>query len=118
MERQGAAPRALIFVKTIHTAVWMFFVGCIVAIPVAGVRRQFQWAEILSGVVLVECAVLAVNRGRCPLTDVAGRYTAAREDNFDIFLPLWLARYNKVIFGGLFLAGEVIVLVSWFTNRG
>jgi TonB-like protein len=65
----------LVWIKLVHTAIWLFFAGCIVAIPLAGARRQFLWAIALSGLVLVECAVLAVNRGRCPLTDLAGRYT-------------------------------------------
>src|ERR1700686_543331 len=71
-------------IKLLHTAIWLFFAGCIVAIPFAGAQRQFLWAPVLTGLVLVECAVLAVNRGRCPLTDLAGRYTKARTDNFDI----------------------------------
>ena len=108
---------ALVGIKLLHTAVWLFFAGCIVAIPFAGARRQFHWAAILSGLVLVECAVLAVNRGRGPLTDLAGRYTEARADNFDIYLPLWLARYNKTIFGTLFAIGELFVLLLWMFSR-
>jgi hypothetical protein len=53
----------LVWIKLVHTAIWLFFAGCIVAIPLAGARRQFLWAIGLSGLVLVECAVLAVNRG-------------------------------------------------------
>lgn len=75
--------------------------------------REFGWAAVLTGLVLVECAVLAVNRGRCPLTDLAARYTGQRQDNFDIYLPVWLARRNKVIFGTLFVAGILFVLVRW-----
>ena len=41
---------------------------------------------------------------RCPLTDVAARYTTDRAENFDIHLPLWLAKYNKIIS----LASEVV----------
>ncbi len=104
----------LVGIKLLHTAVWLFFVGCIVAIPLAGAWRQFRWAAILTGLVLVECAVLAVNRGRCPLTDLAGRYTKDRTDNFDIYLPLWLARWNKVIFGTLFVFGGGFVLGRWW----
>ena len=103
----------LVAIKLLHTAVWLFFAGCIVAIPIAGALRQFRWAAILSGVVLVECAVLVLNRMRCPLTDLAGRYTDGRQDNFDIYLPLWLARYNKTIFGTLFAVGELFVLERW-----
>jgi hypothetical protein len=29
---------------------------------------------------------------RCPLTGIAARYTDDRRDNFDIYLPPWLAR--------------------------
>ena len=67
----------------------------------------------MTGLVLVECAVLAVNHGRCPLTDLAARYTEHRVENFDIYLPLWLARYNKWIFGALFVVGELFVLWRW-----
>ncbi|NDJ10217.1 MAG: hypothetical protein EBY17_03375 [Acidobacteriia bacterium] len=33
---------------------------------------------------------------------------------FDIYLPEWLARYNKWIFGALFVLGELAVVVMWF----
>ncbi len=108
----------LVVIKLLHTAAWFFFAACIVAIPLAGAYRQFLWAAVLSGLVLVECAVLAVNHGRCPLTDIAGRQTQERRDNFDIYLPLWLARYNKVIFGTLFVVGELFVLGRWWISRG
>ena len=107
---------ALVWIKLLHTAIWLFFAGCIVAIPFAGARRQFRWVAILTGLVLVECTVLAVNRGRCPLTDLASPYTEDRSDNFDIYLPLWLARHNKVIFGTLFAVGELFVLGRWMTS--
>jgi len=41
------------------------------------------------------------------------RYTDDRSDNFDIFLPLWLARNNKLIFGLLFISGESVWLWRW-----
>ena len=95
---------ALIPIKLIHTAVWAFLAGCILALPVTGLRRRFDWAAILTAVILVECFMLALNRGRCPLTDLAGRFTSQH------YLPLWLARYNKTIFGTLFIVNELIVL--------
>ena len=104
---------ALERIKLLHTAIWAFFAGSIVAIPVFAARGAFQWAAALSALVLIECAVLALNQGRCPLTDVAGRYTEERRDNFDIYLPVWLARYNKLIFGVLFALGEAYALVRW-----
>ena len=113
---QIEANRTLAGIKLAHTVAWAFFAGCIVAIPVVGWRGRFLWAAVLSGVVLIECAVLVMNRWRCPLTDVAGRYTSDRADNFDIYLPIWLARHNKVIFGALFVAGELFVLGRWLLS--
>lgn len=97
-------------IKLLHTVIWAFFAACILALPVAGLRRQFGWTAALTAAVLVECGILALNRGRCPLTDYAARLTDDRAANFDIYLPGWLARNNKAIFGTLFVAGELVVL--------
>jgi hypothetical protein len=51
--------------------------------------------------------VLGLNRWSCPLTAVAARYTDDRRANFDIYLPVWLAKFNKQIFGPLYVAGVV-----------
>jgi hypothetical protein len=104
---------ALRAVKVLHTVVWAFFAGCVVAIPVVAWRGTPTRALALIAIVLGEVLVLLANRWRCPLTDVASRYTTDRTDNFDIYLPLWLARYNKVIFGWLFVAGLLVALGRW-----
>ena len=106
----------LVRIKLLHTAVWFVVAGCIVAIPIAGARSQYLWAAAMTGVVLIECIVLAANRGACPLTGLAARYTEERAANFDIYLPLWLARRNKPIFGTLFVAGGLFVLARWLTR--
>ena len=101
-------------VKVVHTVVWAFFAGCILAIPVFAWRGELAVAWILIGIVFVEVFVILDNRWRCPLTDVAARYTDERQDNFDIYLPLCLARYNKQIFGGLFVAGLFYTVARWW----
>ncbi len=98
-------------IKAIHTLVWAAFAGSILAIPVFAFLGKLSVAWGLVGFVFLEVIVLMANRMRCPLTDVAGRYTSERQDNFDIYLPLWLARHNKEIFGGLYVAG--IVYAAW-----
>ena len=103
-------------IKLAHTVVWALLAGCIVAIPVAGLARRFDWAAVLSAIVLAECAVLALNGMRCPLTNLAARYTRDRAANFDIYLPEWLARNNKTVFGALFVAGEIVALASWLAQ--
>ncbi len=109
----ASAPAALRTVKIVHTLAWALFAGCIVALPIVAWRRQFLVAAILIALVSAEVLVLLANRFRCPLTNVAARYTDDRRDNFDIYLPLWLARYNKHIFGTLFVAGVLFTLVVW-----
>jgi hypothetical protein len=105
--RDRAPDFSLRIVKAAHTVVWALFAGCILAIPYYAWRRQLETAWVLIAIVTVEVAVLGANRMRCPLTVVAARYTDDRRDNFDIYLPLWLARHNKLIFGVLFGAGAV-----------
>lgn len=100
-------------IKIIHTVVWAFFAGCVVAIPFFGWSEMYGPAMVLTAFVLVEVLVLLAYGWRCPLTGVAARYTDDRSDNFDIYLPVWLARHNKLIFGTLFVVGEIVTLVRW-----
>jgi hypothetical protein len=100
-------------IRTLHTLVWAFFAACILAIPLASWRGEHRVAAWLAAIVFIEVLVLLVNRWRCPLTGVAARYTADRSDNFDIYLPLWLARHNKWIFGSLYVAGVAYALARW-----
>ena len=89
----------------VHTVAWAVLVTCILAIPWASWRGYHGWVAALAGTVLLEVAVLVFNGWRCPLTIVAERYTTDRRDNFDIYLPEWLARHNKLIFGILYVVG-------------
>jgi hypothetical protein len=50
-------------------------------------------------------------------TAVAARYTDDRRVNFDIYLPEWLARYNKQIFGPLYVVG-IAYLVMRYLGAG
>jgi hypothetical protein len=92
-------------------------VGCILALPFAAWNGEFEFATMLSVIVFAELGVLLANRWKCPLTDLAEKYTDDRSPNFDIYLPNWLARHNKTIFGALFVLNEGIVLWKWFAAR-
>jgi len=102
----------LIAIKLLHTIIWALLAGCIAALPVTGLKRRFNWSLLLTVIILIDCGVLALNRGRCPMTSLAANFTSDRADNFDIYLPVWLARYNKQIFGSLFILGEAVVVWS------
>ena len=52
----------LVWIKMLHTAIQMFFVAYILALPIGGIDREFRWAGALASLGLDECALLAVNR--------------------------------------------------------
>ena len=110
-----AGPR-LLAIKLLHTVVWAGFVACILGVPVTAARGRFDLAVLFAVVVFGEVVVLGLNRWTCPLTPVAARYTEDRRPNFDIFLPEWLARYNKHIFGPLYVLGLVYLAVAWLSG--
>lgn len=97
----------LFWIRLLHSAVWLMFAGAILAIPIAIAFERFRIAAWLSLLVWGEVIVLLANHRRCPLTAIAARYTPDRAANFDIFLPVWLARYNQAIFGTLFAASQL-----------
>jgi polyferredoxin len=104
---------ALVAVKLAHTIAWAFFVTCILAIPVVSWHGHHSAAAWLAAIVFFEVAVLVANGWRCPLTSLAARFMDDRHDNFDIYLPEWLARHNKLIFGLLFTVGIAFAFVQW-----
>ena len=109
---------SLTAIKIVHTLVWAFFATCVIAIPVMAWRDELRLAAYFIGLVLVEIAVLSVNSWHCPLTPMAARFTEDRRPNFDIYLPEWLARWNKTIFGSLFVAGVLLTLGRWLGGLG
>jgi hypothetical protein len=110
---RAAADRRLRAIKFAHSVVWAVFAGCILAIPLLASKGRFGAAAILAALVLGEVVVLWLNRWNCPLTAVAARYTDDRRANFDIYLPEWLARYNKHIFGPLYVAGVAYTVARY-----
>jgi len=113
MKTEVEQETVLIAIKVVHTVVWIFFVACILAVPVAAGLHKFRLSALFAVLVLVECLVLAVNRCRCPLTDLAVRYAPEDSANFDIYLPKFVAKYNKQIFGTIFILGGLFAMAEW-----
>jgi len=59
----------------------------------------------------MEGLILLIFKGMCPLTLVAQKYSDSAKDKFDIYLPNWLARYNKLIYSTFF--GVIIILLIY-----
>lgn len=62
---------------------------------------NFVWIGI--ALILMEGMVLLMFKRMCPLTIMARRYSDSEKDNFDIYLPNWLAKYNKLIYTTFFI---------------
>ena len=100
----------LLLIKTLHTIIWAFFVALIGYILYGGLTGNLTtYTWIASGLVIAEGLTLLLFRNRCPLTLLARNYSASAKDNFDIFLPNWLARNNKRLFTALYLLGMALI---------
>ena len=103
------AQQKLIMVKWIHTAVWIFFNLVLIYLFYAVLTRTIGfWFWMGIGAIALECIVLILFKWTCPLTHVARRYSDSEKENFDIYLPLWLAKYNKEIYSAVF--GILVIL--------
>jgi len=94
----------LFVLKLIHTLIWLFFNVVLFYMAYAVVVNKidkYVWIGI--GLILLEGIVLLIFGRMCPLTVLARRYSDSNKDNFDIFLPNWLARHNKLIYTTLFV---------------
>ncbi len=103
--------RKLLIIKLIHTLIWVLFVAVIFYVLYTGITdtvNLYTWIGI--GLIIGEGIVLLLFKLYCPLTVLARRYSESTKDNFDIFLPNWLAKHNKLIFTTIFLIGVVLVL--------
>lgn len=111
------ANQKLIAIKSLHTLIWLFFVAIIFYILYSGiVNRITTLTWIAMALVVGEGIVLLIFKMFCPLTVWARRYSSSTKDNFDIYLPNWLARHNKLIFTTLYLIGLATVLFRTYTQ--
>ena len=94
----------LVLIKTIHTLVWLFFNVVLFYMAYAVIINKidkFVWLCI--GLIVLEGVVLMLFNKMCPLTVIARKYSDSTKDNFDIYLPNWLAKWNKLIYTTFFI---------------
>jgi len=95
--------KELLLIKSIHTVIWLFYNVVIFYLLYAVVADKIdKWVWICVGLVVAEGLVLLIFKWFCPLTIIARKYSDSDRDNFDIFLPEWLAKHNKLIYTGIF----------------
>ena len=107
----------LLLVKTVHTLIWLCFNVVIFYILYAAIINKIdKWLWICLCLIIAEGLTLLLFKNICPVTLIAKRYSASTRHNFDIFLPEWLARYNKQIYT-VIVAIAVIILIYQLVLR-
>jgi len=107
----------LLLIKSIHTLIWLFFNVVIFYLLYAVIINKIDlWVWVCIGLVLIEGLVLLAFKWFCPLTVIARKYSDSAQANFDIFLPHWLAKYNKLIYTSIF-GITVIILIYRLIQR-
>lgn len=109
--------RRLILIKLIHTLIWIFFNIVIFYLLYSVIINKLdRWVWICIGLIAIEGIILLAFKNLCPVTLVARKYSDSNKENFDIFLPNWLAKYNKQIYSVIVLI-TLIILIFRLANK-
>ena len=101
----------LTLIKVTHTAIWLFFNVVIFYMLYAAIAHKLDiWLWIGYGFVFLEGLTLLMFKSHCPLNLLARKYTNSTKDNFDIYLPSWLAKHTKLIYTTIFAIITIITL--------
>ncbi|MBK9980937.1 MAG: hypothetical protein IPP15_00695 [Saprospiraceae bacterium] len=102
----------LVLVKSIHSLIWVFFNVVIFYLLYAVIADKIdRWVWICIGLIALEGLVLLVFKSICPVTLIARKYSDSTRANFDIYLPNWLAKYNKLIYTIIVGIALVILII-------
>jgi hypothetical protein len=106
----------LVLVKILHTIIWVFFNVVIFYLLYAVVIDKIdKWIWICISLIILEVIILIVFKKICPVTLIARKYSDSQKSNFDIYLPNWLAKYNKEIYTVIVLIAVVILIYRLLT---
>lgn len=104
--------RKLILIKLIHTLVWLFFNVVIFYMLYAVLVNKIDiWLWIGYGLFVLEGITLLVFKFFCPLTIIARKYSDSTKANFDIYIPNWLAKYNKPVYTSIL--GVIMIITIY-----
>jgi hypothetical protein len=102
----------VVIIKTVHVLVLWWVIFCIGWLAYAAVARDFGTMTVVAlASTVVEGAIVAANKGQCPLRALAEKYGAKDGSVTGIFLPKPLAR-NAFRFAFPFLGLELVVLAT------
>ena len=101
----------LTLIKVIHTAIWLFFNFVVFYMLYAEIANKLDlWLWIGYGFIFLEGLILLTFKSHCPLNLLARKYSNSTKDNFDIYLPSWLAKYTKLIYTTIVAIALIITI--------
>lgn len=101
----------LTLIKILHTLIWVFFNIVIFYLLYAVIINKLdKWVWICLGIIVLEGFILLIFKAICPITLIARGYSDSKKDNFDIFLPNWLAKYKKPIYTTIVIIAIIILI--------
>ena len=102
----------LTLIKSIHTLIWVFFNVVIFYMLYAVIVNKLDYLLWIGyGLFILEGIILAWFKFFCPLTIMTRKYSDSDKANFDIYLPGWLARYNKLIYTSIL--GIILIITIY-----
>jgi hypothetical protein len=111
MNKLKHSKNILQLIKVLHTIIWAFFVLIITYILYSGIFDKiniFTWISVV--LILIEGIILLFNKWNCPLTILGKNYTEQTHIGFDIYLPKFIAKHNKLIFTTIYIIGLIIIM--------
>ncbi len=110
-------PRRLFLIKSVHSVIFWWQVGCLAYLLYAGLTRTFSVIVLIAVVsIVLDGVLLLLNNGRCPFTTLAESQGAERGSVTDIFLPDCVARNIFRVSFPFFIAELVLLAVRHFSG--
>ena len=105
-------------IKIAHTIIWFLFNIVIWYMLYAVISNKIDnlvWIGM--GIIVTEGLVLLLFKMQCPLTIMARQHSNSTKDNFDIFLPNWLAKHNQTIYTSIFILIVCLLIYRLVINQ-
>lgn len=104
--------RTVFYIKLIHSILFFLIGICTIYVFfAAALDRITTLTWIAFGVAVIELLALMLNEWRCPLTDLAENQGAEVGSVADLFLPKWLSDHLFTIFGIVFGATCLLLIL-------
>jgi hypothetical protein len=106
----------IFIIRLVHSIIYFFMIACLGYILYCAIVGRYDWTLLIAvAAIVIEGLILILNRGRCPLTNLAEKHGAASGSVTDLFLPMWFARNTFRIATIIFIIELIWLAIGYFT---